>query len=970
MALGALSLSVTQGVQGRPFAAAISGLTTGRVEVLQDGSPGFYVANGILRSNGLPYPVSTAVLREYDPGAGAGYLDTRLEITATTQQEASAIALASMGAGRTLQGYTVAGTVQNDGSIVYSVYARDELGATVATSVGSGSIIAPAFTLQRVSETTPLFTKANIGGMSSLTTKGPYFPQVVDVRGQALYDAAGIAFVLVTSTDHDSGSPANGGRWHAYCYRDDLDPEYPLDPANWVNHDTAYAEGKFAAFSGTVATGNPVKGYSSDRQVETFWTEILSDNSWFSTFQIYGSSGFPQGQLSIRMTSDNGGQGWSVDPTTFMLPPSPEAGSNSADTNNHTGYQKFHNLSLVDPDGYLVDVDHQWLSYGLAIDGESSVQAYYGTDDLLSNSWTWLSHAGAQQGRAVFSLPPPKSVGPYRVGFPIGWRYDSQGRLMAITNCSSSSFGTNPTTSVIGEYVISTDGKEAISQVRTILTPSTVSGSYAEGSTGISNLIDMGDYIWGIEIGRNAANNANALGLVFARWADFTEETNLPDLFPAIPTGLTEVRADYTTLTAVPTGITEVGASSPTRSYAATGKDVTVDGAATPQGQHIEYGTTPFTLQDSRYVDIDIQGLRSVGTNSRYFQIGFTTAALDTAVDTSDGIWLESSPSRTKHYIYKAWRRSGQTFRSVVDTMSVGNSGVSEALGNGVDMSNYNKIYGIRLWIDEGYISILGAGGIEVDHYTIPPLLFLDPAASYRPFVSIKGVAASSVERFMSWGSRRKAGAGANKLYHPYEPLVFANYAHNQFKVGDDLFDNITDFRADPRVTQMDPDYGLDMIDMSSLLSGGGTSSGTAQVVHSVTTPAATCNLLFVDDGPADGEYNDAAIRMAMTSARVLLMQAFVGGSASRSTQANAPTLANGEFNNAVVTFSPSALTTNLISGVSGIFTGSSPTGLNRLIIGGRPDNSALKYSGSIKYVAFWPENVTKTACDYYGAMA
>ena len=91
MALGALSLSVTQGVQGRPFAGAINGLTTGRVEVLQDGSPGFYVANGVLRSNGLPYPVSTAVLREYEPGVGAGYLDTRLEITATTQQEASAV---------------------------------------------------------------------------------------------------------------------------------------------------------------------------------------------------------------------------------------------------------------------------------------------------------------------------------------------------------------------------------------------------------------------------------------------------------------------------------------------------------------------------------------------------------------------------------------------------------------------------------------------------------------------------------------------------------------------------------------------------------------------------------------------------------------------------------------------------------------------------------------------------------------
>jgi hypothetical protein len=143
MALGALSLAVTQGVQGRPFAAKINGLTTGRVEVLVDGSPGFWVANGMLRSNGPPYPVSTAVLREYDPGVGAGYRDTRLDIVATTAQEASATALASLGAGRSLVSYSVEGTVQEDGSIVYSVYARDDLGATAVSEVGAAIANAP-----------------------------------------------------------------------------------------------------------------------------------------------------------------------------------------------------------------------------------------------------------------------------------------------------------------------------------------------------------------------------------------------------------------------------------------------------------------------------------------------------------------------------------------------------------------------------------------------------------------------------------------------------------------------------------------------------------------------------------------------------------------------------------------------------------------------------------------------------------
>lgn len=139
MALGALSLSTTSGVQGRPFQATINGLTTGRVEVLVDGSPGFSTFNGKVRSEGLPYPVSTVVLREYEPGVGAGFRDTRIDITAATPTQTSAIAIASMGGGRTLIGYRVAGDIQPDGSYAYNVYAVDDLGATIKTSATGGA---------------------------------------------------------------------------------------------------------------------------------------------------------------------------------------------------------------------------------------------------------------------------------------------------------------------------------------------------------------------------------------------------------------------------------------------------------------------------------------------------------------------------------------------------------------------------------------------------------------------------------------------------------------------------------------------------------------------------------------------------------------------------------------------------------------------------------------------------------------
>lgn len=136
MALGALTLSTTSGVQGRAFQATINGMTTGRVEVLNDGSPGFSTVNGKVMSNGLPYAANTVVLREYEPGVGAGYRDTRIDITATTETSLRALAIASLSGGRPLVRYRVAGTVQSDGTIIYDLRVEDDLGATTVVAAG------------------------------------------------------------------------------------------------------------------------------------------------------------------------------------------------------------------------------------------------------------------------------------------------------------------------------------------------------------------------------------------------------------------------------------------------------------------------------------------------------------------------------------------------------------------------------------------------------------------------------------------------------------------------------------------------------------------------------------------------------------------------------------------------------------------------------------------------------------------
>jgi hypothetical protein len=138
MALGALSLSTTQGVQGRPFQAKINGLTTGDVRVLVDGAPGFSTVNGNIYHDALPYAPSTVVLREYEPGGAPSFRDTRIEITAATQAELAAQAAGLISGGRSLARWRL-GSALSSGSLVWSVFAEDDYGSTASASAGGGT---------------------------------------------------------------------------------------------------------------------------------------------------------------------------------------------------------------------------------------------------------------------------------------------------------------------------------------------------------------------------------------------------------------------------------------------------------------------------------------------------------------------------------------------------------------------------------------------------------------------------------------------------------------------------------------------------------------------------------------------------------------------------------------------------------------------------------------------------------------
>lgn len=160
MALGTLTLSTTAGVKGRRFSALIQraqGATSGPVEVLNDGAPGFSVVNGKVMSQSLPYAVSTVVLREYEPGVGSGFRDTRIDITAAS---APAVSEDTNGSTVVIGGGGGAPSAQSSTATVSgAVYTYQRLlgsSSTIALVAGSSSNLTLNTTSGVISATAPI----------------------------------------------------------------------------------------------------------------------------------------------------------------------------------------------------------------------------------------------------------------------------------------------------------------------------------------------------------------------------------------------------------------------------------------------------------------------------------------------------------------------------------------------------------------------------------------------------------------------------------------------------------------------------------------------------------------------------------------------------------------------------------------------------------------------------------------------
>jgi hypothetical protein len=138
MALNTLTVTVSSGVIGRPFVTAVNGLTAGSiVEIAEGGATGFGYSNGKLSHRALPYDTQLVILRERLTATG----ESKLTFLIVTAVGAYAIAQQAAGMSATARNVRVGGVVQNDGSVVSTLFVEDATGALISAAVGGAVVV-------------------------------------------------------------------------------------------------------------------------------------------------------------------------------------------------------------------------------------------------------------------------------------------------------------------------------------------------------------------------------------------------------------------------------------------------------------------------------------------------------------------------------------------------------------------------------------------------------------------------------------------------------------------------------------------------------------------------------------------------------------------------------------------------------------------------------------------------------------
>jgi hypothetical protein len=196
MALNDLTLDVTTGLQGAEFRSKINGLTAGSVVTL--GSNTAVIGGGVLNSflvhPSLPFELDANVFEIIERVPTTGETKTtRVSVTGTSRRTARLAAVAALTGGRTERATRFGGSLNGNGSMVWSVIVEDDYGADHSTAIGTP---APAWSVQ------PSISGTATQGQTLTGSDGTIVGGTVSARawlrdGVAISGATSTTYVLV-----------------------------------------------------------------------------------------------------------------------------------------------------------------------------------------------------------------------------------------------------------------------------------------------------------------------------------------------------------------------------------------------------------------------------------------------------------------------------------------------------------------------------------------------------------------------------------------------------------------------------------------------------------------------------------------------------------------------------------------------------------------------------------------------------
>ncbi|CAI4157389.1 PKD domain-containing protein [Alteromonas macleodii] len=202
----------------------------------------------------------------------------------------------------------------------------------------------------------------------------PTIIQTANITGwQAPYD-----WILYFSTDHVSGS---GGTWVVLVSGD------PTDSNNWVDYDTAIANGDFD-YLPSKPSGNPVyiDTVSAGTQTETPCARVIDGVVYLTTHNNSGP-GYDGGDIREQTTSiATSSDGINFTRHDYVLTYDPRFGTGTG----HTGYFEW------DVNDGKLNYPHTYIGYSTAGD----YSALWGTD-VVTNRWELLQVWKKDVGRVV-----------------------------------------------------------------------------------------------------------------------------------------------------------------------------------------------------------------------------------------------------------------------------------------------------------------------------------------------------------------------------------------------------------------------------------------------------------------------------------------------------------------------------------------------------------------------------------------